>query len=147
MNFARVPSTESPETPIVFVVDDDVSVRESLRALILCTDWRIETFRTAGEFLAHPRPSAPGCLVCDISLPDLSGLELHQHIGLNRAELPVIFITGHDDVRFTARAMKAGAAELLTKPFAAEDLLRAVQRAMTRSESALALSREVEGTA
>src|SRR6202167_5166120 len=102
----------SDVTPIVFIVDDDVSVRESLEALIRCEGWRPETFASAHEFLSHPRVFTPSCLVLDISLPDLNGLDLQNRIAGDRIDMPIIFITGHGDVPMTVRAMKAGAVEV-----------------------------------
>ncbi len=127
-----------PVTPIVFIVDDDVSVRESLEALIRCEGWRAQTFASAREFLAWPRALTPSCLVLDVSLPDLNGLEVQERIAGDRADMPIIFITGHGDVPMTVRAMKAGAAEFLTKPFSDEVLLGAIRNAIARSDAALA---------
>src|SRR5215468_7677475 len=95
--------------PTVFVVDDDISVRESLQSLIATAGWQPETFASAQEFLARPRLFEPSCLVLDVGLPDLNGLELQQLIAADRFDLPIIFITGHGDVPMTVRAMKAGA--------------------------------------
>src|SRR5882672_10356137 len=106
----------SDVTSIVFVVDDDVSVRESLELLIRAAGWQPETFASAQEFLSRPRPTLPCCLVLDVTLPGLSGLELQQRLA-ERTDMPIIFITGHGDVPMTVQAMKAGAAEFLTKPF------------------------------
>lgn len=128
--------------PIVFVVDDDISVRESLERLIRFEGWQPEMFGSAKEFLAHPRISVPSCLVLDISLPDLNGLDLQQRISVERHDLPIIFITGHGDVPITVRAMKAGAQEFLIKPFNDDVLLTAIRAALERSR--FALSREVE---
>jgi FixJ family two-component response regulator len=124
-------------TPIVFVVDDDVSVRESLELLIRCAGWQPEMFASSLEFLAHPRADAPNCLVLDVGLPDLNGLDLQTRIANERADMPIIFITGCGDVPMTVRAMKAGAAEFLTKPFDDEVLLRAIGGALRRSGAAL----------
>jgi FixJ family two-component response regulator len=120
----------------VFVVDDDVSVRESLELLIRFAGWQPETFASAQEFLNRPRLTVPSCLVLDVSLPDLSGLDLQKRI-VDRTDMPIIFITGHGDVPMTVRAMKAGAVEFLTKPFDDEVLLSAIRNAIERSESAL----------
>ncbi|HUC39992.1 MAG TPA: response regulator transcription factor [Gemmatimonadales bacterium] len=128
-------------TPIVFVVDDDISVRESLELLIRSAGWRVETFTSATDFLAHPRPTVPCCLVLDVSLPDLNGLELQQRLD-DRRELPIVFITGHGDIPMSVRAMKAGATEFLTKPFRDDALLNAVRSAVERSSAAL--NRETE---
>jgi FixJ family two-component response regulator len=124
-------------TPIVFVVDDDVSVRESLELLIRCAGWQPETFASAQEFLAHPRVLAPSCLVLDVGLPDLNGLDLQQRVAADRTDMPIIFITGHGDVPMTVRAMKAGAVEFLTKPFGDAVLLTAIRQAIERSHAAL----------
>jgi FixJ family two-component response regulator len=118
--------------PIVFVVDDDVSVRESLELLIHSAGWQPETFASAAAFLARPQADVPSCLVLDVSLPGLSGLELQQRIAGDRLGLPIIFITGYGDVPMTVRAMKAGAVEFLTKPFRDQQLLDAIQQAIDR---------------
>ncbi|HLA10680.1 MAG TPA: response regulator transcription factor [Pyrinomonadaceae bacterium] len=123
--------------PIVFVVDDDISVRESLELLISVAGWQPETFASAEEFLARPRALTPSCLVLDVSLPEINGLELQQLIGADRVDMPVIFITGHGDVPMTVQAMKAGAVEFLTKPFDDDVLLRAIGHAIKRSATAL----------
>jgi len=130
------PTPKLQDKPIVFVVDDDISVRESLEMLIQFAGWQPETFASAEEFLAHPRVLTPNCLVLDISLPDLNGLDL-QKLVADRIEMPIIFITGYGDVPMTVRAMKAGAVEFLTKPFAEEALLSAIRHAIERSQSAL----------
>jgi FixJ family two-component response regulator len=129
-------------TPIVFVVDDDISVRESLEALIRSEGWQAETFASAQAFLARPRASIPSCLVLDVSLPDLNGLDLQKRLA-DRADMPIIFITGYGDVPMTVQAMKAGAAEFLTKPFGDEALLSAVRQAIERSRAALGQEEEV----
>jgi len=123
--------------PIVFVVDDDVSVRESLELLIRHLGWRAETFVSAQEFLAHPKISTPSCLILDVRLPDLNGLALQKQIAADRTAMPIIFITGYGDVPMTVTAMKAGAAEFLTKPFDNEVLVSALQNAIERSRRAL----------
>src|SRR5882757_1880223 len=114
------------DTAIVFVVDDDVSVRESLELLISCAGWQPETFASAREFLAHPRALAPSCLVLDVNLPDLNGLDLQKRVADDRIDMPIIFITGYGDVSMTVRAMKAGAVEFLMKPFSDDVLLNAI---------------------
>jgi len=124
-------------TPIVFVVDDDVSVRESLESLVRCAGWKPETFASAQEFLSRPRVFAPSCLVLDVSLPGLNGLDLQQRVAADRSDLPIIFITGYGDVPMTVRAMKAGAVEFLTKPFSDDVLLHAIRHALERSQAAL----------
>jgi FixJ family two-component response regulator len=121
--------------PVVFVVDDDVSVRESLELLIGHSGWRVETFASAREFLAHPPVESASCLVLDVSLPDLSGLDLQKHVAIDRADMPIIFITGHGDIPMTVQAMKAGAVEFLTKPFGADVLLGAIRGALERSDA------------
>ena len=126
----------SDVTSIVFVVDDDVSVRESLELLIRTVGWQPETFASALDFLARPRPTVPCCLVLDVTLPGLSGLELQQQL-TERTDMPIIFITGHGDVPMTVQAMKAGAVEFLTKPFTNEVLLDAIGGAIERSRTAV----------
>ncbi len=128
--------------PIVFVVDDDVSVRESLELLIQNEGWQPLVFETAREFLDCPRALVPSCLILDISLPGLDGLELQKRIAVERHDIPIIFITGHGDVPKTVQAMKAGAVEFLTKPFNDEVLLSAIRQALERSR--LALAHEME---
>jgi len=123
--------------PVVFVVDDDVSVRESLEALISYEGWQVETFASAKGFLARPRSLAPSCLILDVHLPELNGLELQSRIAADRTDMPIIFITGHGDVPTTVKAMKGGAIEFLTKPFNDEALLAAVGNAIERSRAAL----------
>jgi FixJ family two-component response regulator len=130
-------------TPIVFVVDDDVSVRESLELLIRCEGWQPETFASAQEFLDYPRVLIPNCLVLDISLPGLNGLGLQRLIAGERTDMPIIFITGHGDVPMTVQAMKAGAVEFLTKPFNDDVLLAAIRAALERSRVALSLEAEM----
>ena len=122
-------------TPIVFVVDDDVSVRESLALLIDSAGWQPETFASAQEFLHRPRVVAPSCLVLDLSLPDLDGLELQKRVAPDRTNMPIIFISGYGDVPITVRAMKAGAMEFLTKPLTGAVLVSAIQRAIERSRA------------
>jgi FixJ family two-component response regulator len=129
-------------TPVVFVVDDDISVRESLESLIRCEGWETETFASAEEFLNHPRVTAPSCLILDVSLPDLNGLDLQKRIASDRKDMPIIFITGHGDVPMTVKAMKAGAVEFLTKPFGDEALLGAIRHSIERSQATL--RREME---
>jgi FixJ family two-component response regulator len=127
----------SHATPIVFVVDDDVSVRESLELLIRSAGWQPETFASAQEFLSRPRVLAPSCLVLDVTLPDLNGLDLQKRVALDRVDMPIIFITGYGDVPTTVQAMKAGAVEFLTKPFGDDVLLNAIRHAIERSRTAL----------
>jgi len=124
-------------TPIVFVVDSDPSVRESLELLVCAAGWRAETFASAKEFLARPRSVVPSCLILDVTLPDLNGLELQERIASERSDMPIIFLTGHADIAMTVRAMKRGALDFLTKPFDAEALLIGIQQAIRRSEAAL----------
>jgi FixJ family two-component response regulator len=125
-------------TPIVFVVDDDASVRRSLELLIDSAGWHAETFASAQEFLSCPPVAAPSCLVLDVILPDLNGLELQKHVAAARGDVPIIFITGYGDVPTTVRAMKAGAMEFLTKPLGTEALLNAIRNAIERSSAVLA---------
>jgi FixJ family two-component response regulator len=130
-------SRTSAATPIVFVVDDDISVRESLELLIQSSGWRPETFVSAQEFLARPRASVPSCLVLDVSLPDLNGLDLQRRVALERSDMPIIFITGHGDVPTSVQAMKAGAIEFLTKPFRDDVLLGAIRHGLDCSRRAV----------
>lgn len=123
--------------PIVFVVDDDISVRESLESLIRCEGWQAETFQSAREFLGRPRPIVPCCLILDLSLPDQDGLELQQIIARERAEMPIIFISGYGDVPTTVKAMKAGAVDFLVKPLNNEVMLRVIRESFERSRAAL----------
>lgn len=143
MSSASAPDLESSAsprplgTPTVFVVDDDVSVRESLELLIRCAGWQPETFVSAQEFLARPRVVAPSCLVLDVNLPGLNGLDLQKRVAADRIDMPIIFITGYGDVPMTVQAMKAGAVEFLTKPFGDDVLLSAIRNAIERSQAAL----------
>ncbi len=132
----------SHATPIVFVVDDDVSVRESLELLLRCEGWQAETFTSAEEFLARPRPAVPSCLVLDLFLPDLNGLDLQKLLAPERTDMPIVFITGYGDVPASVQAMKAGAIEFLMKPFKQNALLGAIRKGLERSR--LALAREME---
>jgi FixJ family two-component response regulator len=132
------------QQPIVFVVDDDVSVRESLELLIKFAGWQPQIFASAADFLAYPRTVTPSCLVLDVSLPDLNGLELQKLIASDRRDMPIIFITGHGDVPMTVQAMKAGAVEFLTKPFDDEVLLTAIRHAIKRSAAVLDDQAEIE---
>ena len=122
----------SEEEPVVFIVDDDRAVREATADLLTSVGLRAITFRTAQEFLAGPRPDAPGCLVLDVRLPRLSGLDLQLKLSSSRVPIPIIFITGHGDVPMSVQAMKAGAVEFLTKPFRDQQLLDAIERAIER---------------
>jgi len=137
-------SPMTPATPIVFVVDDDISVRESLQLLIECEGWHPETFASAQEFLDRPRNLGPSCLVLDVSLPGLNGLDLQKRVAVERPDMPIIFITGYGDVPTTVQAMKAGAAEFLTKPFGDDVLLSAIRHALDRSHSALGREAEMQ---
>jgi FixJ family two-component response regulator len=128
----------------VFVVDDDVSVRESLELLIRCAGWQPETFASAQEFLVRPRVPVPSCLVLDVSLPDLSGLDLQKRVTAERPDMPIIFITGYGDVPMTVQAMKGGAVEFLTKPFNDEVLLNALRHAIARSHNVLGREAELQ---
>jgi FixJ family two-component response regulator len=131
-------------TPVVFIVDDDVSVRESLELLVRSEGWEPELFSSAREFLARPRSSHPSCLILDVHLPDLNGLDLQKRIASDRADMPIIFITGYGDVPMTVKAMKAGAVEFLTKPFADDVLLAAIRNAIARSEAVLDAETELQ---
>jgi len=133
----------SQPSQIVFVVDDDISVRESLELLIRQAGWQPETFTSAQEFLGRPRASVPNCLVLDFSLPGLNGLELQKRVAVERPEMPIIFITGYGDVPMTVQAMKAGAVEFLTKPFSDEALLNAIRNAIQRSQTLLGHEAEI----
>jgi FixJ family two-component response regulator len=124
-------------TPTVFVVDDDEFVREALETLIQVAGWRARTFASADSFLACPPVVGPSCLVLDVNLPGLSGLDLQTAIAAERGEMPIIFITGHGDIPMSVRAMKAGAAEFLTKPFGEEVMLNAIDSALERSRAAI----------
>jgi FixJ family two-component response regulator len=123
-------------TSVVFVVDDDVSVRESLELLIESAGWRVEAFGSAAEFLRRRKVDAPSCLVLDVYLPDLSGLDLQRQLGEIEKTIPIIFLTGHADISMSVRAMKAGAVDFLTKPFVDRDLLESVEDALERSRMA-----------
>ena len=136
--------TSQEAIPIVFVIDDDVSVRQSLELLIQAAGWRPETFASGQEFLSCPRGTVPCCLVLDMTLPGLNGLELQRQLA-NRPDMPIIFITGYRDVPMTVQAMKAGAVEFLTKPFREDVLLDAIRDAIKRSRAALHLDSEIRG--
>jgi FixJ family two-component response regulator len=123
--------------PVIYVVDDDDSVRESLECLLGQAGWQVMLFSSALEFLQYPRPVLPGCLLLDLSLPDLNGLELQRRLARDQVYIPIIFITGHGDIPSTVQAMKAGAVEFLTKPFRPEYLLRAIEGAIERSHTSL----------
>jgi FixJ family two-component response regulator len=133
----------SHATPIVFVVDDDVSVRESLESMIRWAGWQPETFASAQEFLSRPRVLAPSCLVLDVALPGLNGLDLQKRVAVDRTDMPIIFITGYGDVPMTVQAMKAGAVEFLMKPFRDDVLLSAIRHALERSHTALRHEAEI----
>jgi FixJ family two-component response regulator len=128
-------------TSVVFVVDDDVSVRESLELLIQAAGWRAETFASGQDFLSRPRVQVPSCLLLDVTLPGLNGLELQQQLA-ERTDMPIIFITGHGDIPMTVQAMKAGAVEFLTKPLKHDVLVNAIRGALERSQTALRLETE-----
>ena len=149
MSAASAPSQSNlstkPVTPIVFVVDDDISVRESLELLICSQDWQAETFASAKEFLARPRTLVPSCLVLDVSLPGLNGLELQKLVAVERTDMPIIFITGHGSVPMSVEAMKAGAVEFLTKPLRKDVLVSAIRNALDRSRTALSDRAEMQG--
>jgi FixJ family two-component response regulator len=132
-----------PASTIVFVVDDDISVRESLELLIRCAGSQAETFASAQDFLARPRSPIPCCLVLDLSMPGLNGLDLQKRVAQERPDMPIIFITGYGDVPTTVKAMKAGAVEFLTKPFNDEVLLTSIGQALERSRIALGHEEEI----
>jgi FixJ family two-component response regulator len=134
----------SPGAPVVFVVDDDISVRESLELLISHAGWEAAIFSSAQDFLAHPRARAPSCLVLDVHLPDLNGLDLQNRLAARSTDMPIIFITGYGDVPMTVRAMKAGAVEFLTKPFSENVLLEAIRHAIDLSRTALGREAELD---
>jgi FixJ family two-component response regulator len=150
MNLTEVPGqvSEAPSMPhptsIVFVVDDDISVRESLELLIQSEGWQPQTFSSAQRFLSHSRALVPSCLVLDISMPGLNGLELQKRVAVDHPDVPIIFITGHGDVPKTVQAMKAGAVEFLTKPFNDKVLLGAIRQALERSQMALDHQAEIK---
>jgi FixJ family two-component response regulator len=130
-------------SPIVFVVDDDASIREALSSLIESTGMRVQTFASAQDFLGHIRPSTPACLVLDVRLPGLSGLELQRKLSPARTRIPIIFITGHGDIPMSVQAMKAGAVEFLPKPFKDDQLLEAIKQAIERDLQSLEVNAEM----
>ena len=134
----------SESLPVVYVVDDDISVRDSLELLIRSAGWQPEIFESAQEFLSRPRAVVPSCLILDLTLPGLNGLELQKRVAVDRSDMPIIFITGHGDVPTTVQAMKAGAVEFLTKPFSDDALLSAIKGAVQRSEATLGVRNEIE---
>jgi len=136
-------SSVAETAPVVFVVDDDVSMRESLELLFRSVSLETALFASAQEFLAYQRALGPGCIVLDVSLPDGNGLDIQKLICSDRGSMPVIFITGHGDVPTSVKAMKAGAVEFLLKPFQGEILLQAVEEAIEHSRSALATTAEM----
>jgi len=137
--------TASPSTAsTVFVVDDDPSIREALSSLIRSVKLDVETFSSAQEFLQHDRSDRPACLVLDVRLPGLNGLELQQRLIRDGVHLPIIFITGHGDIPMSVRAMKAGAVEFLTKPFRKRDLLGAIEQAIERDQEASAQRKDLD---
>lgn len=150
MNAVRALSHEveavamSSAIPVVFIVDDDISVRESLELLIRDQSWKPETFASAQEFLNHPRKRIPSCLVLDLSLPGLNGLELQKQLAAEGIDMPIIFITGHGNVPQSVQAMKAGALEFLTKPLNNDALVAAIRNALQRSSLALIHDAEME---
>ncbi len=128
---------------IVFVVDDDLSIRDAIQSLVSLEGLRVETFATAQDFLRRKRPDLPGCVVLDVELPGLSGLDLQRELAAHGIKLPIIFITGYGDIPMSVRAMKAGATEFLTKPFRDQDLLDAIQQALERDRAARQHSKEI----
>jgi FixJ family two-component response regulator len=127
-----MPVTETRRT--VYVVDDDASVRKSFGRLLRLAGYQVEAFASADEFLAHPLSIEPGCLLLDLKMPGRNGLELQEALVTARKSIPIIFVTGHGDIAASVRAMKGGAVDFLTKPYSAEDLLEAVERAMTKDK-------------
>jgi len=142
---ATADSKTPQNNPIVMVVDDDESVREALSSLIRSVGLRVQTFSSATDFLRHKVPDAPACLVLDVRLPGLSGMDLQRELAAAHRRIPIIFITGHGDIPMSVRAMKAGAVEFLTKPFRDQDLLDAIQEALKRDREALAALEESAG--
>ena len=138
------PLPTSTTTSVVFIVDDDVSVRQSLELLVQNENWKPETFASAQEFLNHPRTLVPSCLVLDLSLPGLNGLELQKQLAMQHIDMPIIFITGYGDVPKSVQAMKAGALEFLTKPLDTNALVSAIRKALERSRLALAQAAEMQ---
>jgi FixJ family two-component response regulator len=138
-----VKSLGKPTDPVVFIVEDDASVREALNSLIRSVGLRVEIFSSAQEYLKRNRPDAPACLVLDVRLPGQSGLDLQRELAAGDNSIPIIFITGHGDIPMSVRAMKAGAVEFLTKPFRDQDLLDAIQQAIERDRAALKLRAEL----
>jgi len=149
MNSSRTTSDKRglstpPALPVVYIVDDDVSVRESLELLVRNENWQPVTFASAPGFLNHPRPLISSCLILDLSLPGLNGLELQKQLAAERVDMPIIFITGHGDVPKTVQAMKAGALEFLTKPIDSETLVSAIRNALQRRSLSLAQDAEMQ---
>jgi len=142
-NFRLETRMISPATPTVFVVENDLQLRQSLELLIRASGWQPETFASGHEFLAHPRTAVPCCLVLDVNLPGFNGLELQECIAAERSELPLIFITDHNDVRIAVQAMKSGAFEFLTRPFDGNVLVKAIEQAIRRSEMVLGRAGEL----
>ena len=136
--------TVSREAPVVFVVDDDISVRQSLELLIRSMGWSPEICGSAQEFLSRPRALVPNCLVLDVNLPGLNGLDLQELVSAQRSDMPIIFVTGYGDIPMSVRAMKAGAFEFLTKPFSDEVLVKAIHQALERSRSAFVYDQELQ---
>lgn len=132
-------------SPTVFVVDDDISVRESLDFLIRDEGWQVETFTSAEEFINRPREFVPSCIVLDISMPGLNGLDLQKRLAVDRPNMPIIFLTGNADIPMTVQAMKAGAVEFLTKPFSDNALLSSISKAIARSTALIARDAELCG--
>ena len=141
---APKPSPASKLDPVVFIVDDDISVRESLEALVSFAGWRPETFASAEEFLSRAPADCPSCLILDVSLPELNGLDLQQLLASDRSEMPIIFVTGHGDIPMSVNAMKAGAVEFLTKPINDDALLKAIEHAVERSKASLHDQADIE---
>src|ERR1700692_3383978 len=132
------------EKPIVYVVDDDAGVRQAMDSLIRSVGFAVQTFASANDFLNSKRTSAPGCLILDVRLPGLSGLDLQRDLLQADIRIPIIFVTGHGDIPMSVRAMKAGAVEFFTKPFRDQDLLDALRQAIERDRAALGAKQEVD---
>lgn len=133
------------DTPVVYIVDDDVSIRESLELMFEAAGWETKSFESAWDFLSHPHADVPTCLILDVNLPKLNGLDLQKLVSSEHSEMPIIFVTGYGDIPTSVEAMKAGAMDFLTKPFSQDVLLRAVEHALQRSRAALAVRSDLAG--
>jgi FixJ family two-component response regulator len=140
-----LPMSYDVTTPIVFVIDADISIRESLELCIRAAGWRAETYGSAEEFLARPRSASPSCLILDVNLPDISGLELQEQMAAERSDMPLIFLAAHADIPSIVMAMKRGAMEFMTKPLDVEALLKVIRQAVRRSEAVLRRESQLHG--